>query len=142
MPKAKKGKLAALEGYASLLVVGIPLLVLLCTAILHWTMQVFLEPNLFMRLGKIVWLPFYILAVVAGPPLAIAWSISFLYRRSEAFFPIVSIVLMLVWGFWYMIPPIVENWEWFMRFVDEFGAVREHVSMNGESETEPAQNTE
>lgn len=123
MPKAKKGKFAAFEGYASLLVVGIPLLVLLCTAILHWTMQVFLEPNLLMRLGKIVWLPFYILAVVAGPPLVIAWSVSFLYRRSEAFFPIVSIVLMLVWGFWYMIPPIVENWEWFMRFVDEFGAV-------------------
>ena len=123
MPKAKKGKFAGFEGYASLLVAGIPLLVLLCAAILHWTMQVFLEPNLLMRLGKIVWLPFYILAVVAGPPLVIAWSVSFLYRRSEAFFPIVSIVLMLVWGFWYMIPPIVENWEWFMRFVDEFGAV-------------------
>jgi hypothetical protein len=123
MPKAKKGRFAAFEDYASLLVVGIPLLVLLCTAILHWTMQVFLEPNLLMRLGKIVWLPFYILAVVAGPPLVIAWSVSFLYRRSEAFFPIVSIALMLVWGFWYMIPPIVENWEWFMRFVDEFGAV-------------------
>lgn len=46
MPKAKKGRFAAFEGYASLLVVGIPLLVLLCTAILHWTMQVFLEPNL------------------------------------------------------------------------------------------------
>ena len=123
MPKAKKGRFAEFEGCASLLVVGIPLLVLLCTAILHWTMQVFLEPNLLMRLGKIVWLPFYILAIVAGPPLVIAWSISFLYRRSEAFFPIVSILLILVWGFWYMIPPIVENWEWFMRFVDEFGAV-------------------
>jgi hypothetical protein len=123
MPKAKKGRFAAFEDYTSLLVVGIPLLVLLCTAILHWTMQVFLEPNLLMRLGKIVWLPFYILAVVAGPPLVIAWSVSFLYRRSEAFFPIVSIALMLVWGFWYMIPPIVENWEWFLRFVDEFGAV-------------------
>jgi hypothetical protein len=123
MPKAKQGKFAEFEGMAPLLVLGIPLLVLLGTAFLHWTMQVFLEPNLLMRLVKLVGLPFYILAVVVGPPLLIAWSVSFLYRRSETFFGIVFIVLLLVWGFWYMIPPIVENWEWFMRFVDEFGAV-------------------
>ncbi len=123
MPKPKKGKFANFEDYADLLVVGIPLLLLLATGFLHWTMQVFLEPNLLLRLVKLVGLPFYILAIVVGPPLAIAWSVSFLYRRSEGLFAVVFIVLLLIWGFWYMIPPIVDNWEWFMRFVDEFGAV-------------------
>jgi hypothetical protein len=123
MSKTKQGKFAKLEGFAGLFSVAIPLLILLATAFLHWTMQVFLEPNLLMRLVKLIWLPIYIPAVVVVPPLVIAWSISFLYRRSDAFFGIVFIGLVLVWGFWYMIPPIIENWEWFMRFVDEFGAV-------------------
>ena len=123
MSKPKPGKFAKLKGFWGLIWVAVPVLLLLATGILHWTMQTFLEPNLLMRLGKIVWLPFYILAVVVGPPLALAWGISFLYRRSQEFFGVVFYVLLLVWGFWFLIPPIIENWEWFMRFVDEFGAV-------------------
>jgi hypothetical protein len=123
MPKPKQGKLAMLNGYWGLIAVGIPLLVLLLTGLLHWTMQVFLEPNLLMRWVKLVGLPFHILVVVVGPPLAIAWGIKFLYRRSEEFFAVVFYVLLLGWGFWYMLQPIIANWDWWMRFVEEFGAV-------------------
>jgi len=123
MPKKKKGVLAELEGLWSLLLVALPVLALLCTAILHWTMQVFLEQDLLMRWVKLVGLVIYIPIVIAGPPLLIALGIWYFIRRKEFVFWIVLYIGVLVWGFWYMLPPIIENWEWFMEFVDDFGAV-------------------
>lgn len=126
MSKRKKGKLARIESYPEgplTAVALLALLALLVTAFLHWTMQVFLEPNLLLRLLKLVGLPFYILLVVMAPPLLLAWGIAFLCRRSDAVFGVVFLVLLLVWGFWYLIPPMVENWEAFDRFVEDFGAV-------------------
>jgi hypothetical protein len=123
MSSEKQGTFAKVECYLGRSYVAIPLLALLGTAFLHWTMQVFLEPNLLMRLAKLVVLPIYIPIVIAGPPGLIALGIWYFIRRVESVFWIVLIVGVLVWGFWYMLPPIIENWESFMRFVDDFGAV-------------------
>ena len=123
MSKRKRGKIAKIESYWEGLLAAVPLVALLVTALLHWTMQVFLEPNLLMRLVKLIGLPFYILFVVLVPPVLLAWGIAFLCRRSDAVFAVVLLVLLLLWGFWYLIPPIVENWDAFSRFVEDFGAV-------------------
>lgn len=117
------GLFGKIAGYSGLIYLAVPLLALLATGFLHWTMQVFLETNLLLRLGKLIVLPFYILAVVAVPPLAVALGTRFVLRRSEEFCGILFLILVVGWGFWYMLPPIIENWEWFMRFVEEFGAV-------------------
>ncbi len=123
MTEPKKGKLASFEYFWETLLFGIPLLALFMTALLNWTVRVCLEPNLLMRLLKLVGLPFYILLIIIAPPLLVAWCASYLFRRSDTVFGVVLIVLMLAWGFWYLVPPIIDNWEEFLRFVDEFGAV-------------------
>ena len=123
MPKRQKGKTARLEGYSEALLVLVPLLALLGTGLLHWTMQVFLEPSFPVRLLKLLGLPFYILFVVLAPPLLLAWGVSFLCRRSDVVFGVVFLVVLIPWGFWYLIPPILENWDTFSRFVEDFGAV-------------------
>ena len=101
----------------------VPILALLGTGLLHWTMQVFLEPSLLLRFVKLVGLPLYILFVVLAPPLALAWGTYFLCRRSDVVFGVVFLVVLIPWGFWYLIPPILENWDAFSRFVENFGAV-------------------
>jgi hypothetical protein len=123
MPRPQKGKIEKLEGYTDGLLVLAPLLALLGTGLLHWTMQVSLEPNLLMRFVKLVGLLFYILFVVLAPPLLLAWGVSFLRRRSDVIFGVVLFVVLIPWGFWYLIPLILENWDAFSRFVEDFGAV-------------------
>lgn len=123
MSNDKKGPFAPFEGNTGIVFLGIPLLALFGTAFLHWTMQVYLEPNLLMRLVKLVGLVFYIPMVIAGPPLLIALGIWYFIRRKEIVFWVVLYIGVIVWGFWYMLPPIIENWDWFMEFVDDFGAV-------------------
>jgi len=123
MPKKKKGLFPELEGSWSLLLVALPVLALLGTAILHWTMQVFLEQNLLMRWVKLIGLVIYIPAVIVAPPALVAMGVWYFIRREESVFWVVVYIGVLVWGFWFLIPPIIENWDWFMRFVEEFGAV-------------------
>jgi hypothetical protein len=123
MPKRQKGKITKLGNYSEGILVLVPLLTLLGTGLLHWTMQVFLESNLLVRLSKLVGLPFYILFVVLAPPLVLAWGMYFLCRRSDIVFGVVLLVVLIPWGFWYLIPPILENWDAFSRFVEDFGAV-------------------
>ena len=118
MPKEKKGKAAKRDGYTGLILLATPILALLGTAILHWTMQVFLQTNLWLRFLVIVWVPIYTAVVIAGPPLLIALGIWYFIRRTEIVFWVVLYVGVHVWGFWYRIPPIVENWGEFMRFVE------------------------
>ena len=50
-------------------------------------------------------------------------SIWYFIRRKEAVFWAVFYTAMFIWGFWYMLPPIIENWDLFMKFVDDFGGV-------------------
>ena len=123
MPKRQQGKIAKLEHCTEGILVLVPLLALLGTALLHWTMQVFLEPNLLVRFLKLVGLPFYILFVVLAPPMVLAWGMHFLCRRSDIVFGVVFLVVLIPWGFWYLIPPILENWDAFSRVVEDFGAV-------------------
>jgi hypothetical protein len=123
MPKRQKGKITKLGNYSAGILVLVPLLTLLGTGLLHWTMQVFLESNLLVRLSKLVGLPFYILFVVLAPPLVLAWGMYSLCRRSDVVFGVVFLVVLIPWGFWYLIPPILENWDAFSRFVEDFGAV-------------------
>jgi len=120
MPKDKNGKVARPDGYLGLILVAIPILALLGTAILHWTMQVLLQTNLWLRFLWIVWVPIYTVAAIAGPPLLIALGIWYFIRRTEFVFWAVLYVAVLVWGFVYLIPPIVENWGEFLRFVEWF----------------------
>jgi hypothetical protein len=119
----KQGTFAKVEGYLGRVYVAIPLLALLGTAFLHWTMQVFLERNLLIRLVKLVVLPIYIPIAVVGPPLLIALGIWYFIRRVEIVFWVVLYIGILAWGFCYMLPPIIENWGWLMKFVEDFGAV-------------------
>ncbi|MHC4405893.1 MAG: hypothetical protein ACYTG0_40130 [Planctomycetota bacterium] len=123
MSKRTRGKIARVGGYFELFLFAGPLLGLLGTALLHWTMQVLLEPRLLMRFLKLVGLPFYIVCILAAPPLLLAWGAAFLCRRSENVFAIVFLMSLLFWGFFYLIPPIVENWDTFLELVEDFGAV-------------------
>jgi hypothetical protein len=118
MPKDKKGKPKKRGGYTSLVLVAAPVVALVATAILHWTMQVFLQPNLWLRFLWIVWLPIWIVIVIAGPPLLLALGVWYFIRRIEEVFWVVLYVATLIWGFWYLIPPIRDNWGEFMIVVD------------------------
>jgi len=121
MARKKESTFAKNEAYIFLALAGTPVLALLGTAVLHYTMQVFLQDNLWLRFLWIVWQPIYISIAVAGPPLLVALCIWYFIRRDEFVFWVVFYVTGLVWGFWYLIPPIVENWAEFMRFVEWFG---------------------
>lgn len=123
MPKPPKGIFGKCTYYFEYPWVFVPLLALTGTALLNWTMRSWLEPNLFIRLLKLVGLPIWIFLVLVAPPLVIAWCISYICRRSNTVFAVVFYVLLFVWGFWYLIPPIIENWDEFLRFIDDFGAV-------------------
>jgi hypothetical protein len=118
MPKEKKGASKKRDGYAGLILVAIPVFALVCTALLHYTMQVFLDTSLWMRVVLIVWLPVYIAVAVMGPPLLISLCIWYFIRREEMVFWVVLYVTTLIWGFWYLIPPIMANWGEFLIFVD------------------------
>jgi hypothetical protein len=118
MSSNKKGKQKKRDSYASLVFVATPVVALVATAILHWTMQVFLETNLWLRVVLIVWLPIYISIAVVGPPLLMALGIWYFIRRVEMVFWAVLYVATLIWGFWYLIPPIRTNWAEFLRFVE------------------------
>jgi hypothetical protein len=72
MSKDQKGKAKKSDGYTGLFLMSAPIVALVGTAILHWTMQVFLETNLWLRVVLIVWLPIYITIAIVGPPLLLA----------------------------------------------------------------------
>jgi hypothetical protein len=118
MPKEKRGESKKRDGYAGLVLAAIPAVALVCAALLHYTMQVFLDDNLWMRVVLIVWLPVYISIAVMGPPLLISLGIWYFIRREEMVFWVVLYVTTLTWGFWYLIPPIRANWGEFLIFVD------------------------
>ena len=120
MPKGNKGRKEEGDGNLPIILVATPVVALLGTAVLHYTMQVFLQNNLWLRFIWIVWQPVYISIAVAGPPLLVALGIWYFIRRDEFVFWVVLYVTGLIWGFWYLIPPIVENWAEFMRFVEWF----------------------
>lgn len=121
MSKGKNGKSKKPDGYAGLFLVAAPIVGLVAAAILHWTMQVFLETNLWLRAVLIVWLPIYMTIAVMGPPLLTSLCVWYFIRRIEEVFWVVLYITTLVWGFWYLIPPIRENWGDFMIVVDWLG---------------------
>ncbi len=120
MPQKGKSNVVKRDGYTGLILAAIPVVALVGTAILHYTMQVFLQTNLWLRFLWIVWMPIWIVIVVAGPPLLSALAVWYFIRRKEIVFWVVLYAGVHVWGFWYLMPQIVANWAEFLSFVEWF----------------------